>query len=572
MSAIEAETAAAAARPSALRSPTLWTGLAAVGWTAFLYDTEPDWFYFLPVAAVWAGLTAVIFAVTGRWRFAALAAGLVFLAINAAARLKFAMVAMSLHVFDALFHASLTQLEFFVHTFPKVAGAAAALIVGAIALLVAVWRREPRSGLGWRARAGAALGVCLAAAPATLLFGAYNTDFFNDRRHGLSSFLSSFRDLPDLWRNGALIETAGLPASPVAAPPLACKPAGKAPHIILFLNESGLPPGVYPGLPFAEEAAAQFRSIDGTQRRLRVETFGGATWLSDFSTLTGLSTRDLGSMRNFAAPFTTGRLAHALPAYLKACGYDTTAIYPVPGEFGGTARFYRSIGFDRVVDQAIHKAPTDQERDAFYYDVALGRLAEAKGSGRPQFISLASMATHAPWDFRLAPEAVKRGEKLVWSGDRDYDEFMWRLVLGARDRAAFKQALAERFPGEPFLIVSYGDHQPALKKIPLRDPTALAGDGRWAQLTPTSIAFETYYQIDAVNFAPRMPPQDIAILDIPNLSTILVDAARLPRDAWFDRRADLIERCGGLYATCPDRQAVVEFQTWLVAAGWLRAQ
>ena len=40
----------------------------------------------------------------------------------------------------------------------------------------------------------------------------------------------------------------------------------------------------------------------------RVETFGGATWLSDFSTLTGLSTRDLGSIRNFAAPFTTGRL------------------------------------------------------------------------------------------------------------------------------------------------------------------------------------------------------------------------------------------------------------------------
>ena len=36
-------------------------------------------------------------------------------------------------------------------------------------------------------------------------------------------------------------------------------------------------------------------------RRLRVETFGGGTWLSDFSALTGLSTNLFGSMRNFAA-------------------------------------------------------------------------------------------------------------------------------------------------------------------------------------------------------------------------------------------------------------------------------
>ena len=85
-------------------------------------------------------------------------------------------------------------------------------------------------------------------------------------------------------------------------------------------------PGVYPGVVFPEETKPLFRSFDGKVRRLRVETFGGATWLSDFSALTGLSTWSFGSLRNFVAPFMTGRLKHSLPAYLKACGYDVTLL------------------------------------------------------------------------------------------------------------------------------------------------------------------------------------------------------------------------------------------------------
>lgn len=575
MSAIETPAPVATAQPpvTVSRAAPIWTGALGLAWAAFLWDTEPDWFYFLPVTAVWLGLSGLVWAVSRRWRFAALTIALLFLLINAASRFKFAMVAMTLHVFDVMFHASLTQAEFFFHTFPKTAWSAAALLVASAALLTLVWRRERPTRWSWRRRWAAALGLAACAAPATLLFDAYNVDFFNPRRHGLSSFLASFRDVPQLFRNVALVETAGLPATLPTAPPIACAPTAKPPHIVLFLMESGLPPGVYPELPFAEETAALFRSVDGTQRRLRVETFGGATWLSDFASLTGLSTRDLGTLRNFAAPFMTGRLAHSLPAYLKACGYDTTAIYPVPGEFGGTARFYSSLGFDRVIDQDIHKAPTDVERDAFYYGVALKRFEAARGSGRPQFIALSSMATHAPWDFRHSPQDMRGGERTYWSGDPLFDEYMWRLVLGARDRVAFKKDLARLFPGESFLIVAYGDHQPGMNKLPLRGAADIAGDGKWTALAPTSRAFETFWQVDAVNYAPKMPPAgDPPILDIPLLSTMVVDAARLPRDAVFERRAALIEACEGAYATCPDRQRVVDFQTWFVSQGWLKTQ
>ena len=40
------------------------------------------------------------------------------------------------------------------------------------------------------------------------------------------------------------------------------------------------------------------------------------------------------------------------------------------------------------------------------------------------------------------------------------DEFLRRQTLSARDYAAFLERLKKDFPGEPFLILRYGDHQP----------------------------------------------------------------------------------------------------------------
>jgi phosphoglycerol transferase MdoB-like AlkP superfamily enzyme len=570
VSAIEAPQGATLAQSPLESRLGVWlTAGLGILWALFLYDTEPDWFNFLPVAAIYLALTALVFALTKRWRFAALSVAFVFLFINAAARVKFAMVAMALHIFDVMFHASLTQAAFFYATFPKIAwGATLAVALGGAAL-VWLWKRE--RPVGWSAgwRLGALGLVWLAAAPTMPIFSVYGADYFHDHRHGLSAFFNSFRDLPALWRHVALVETGPLPETAAEPPPIVCKPGEKPPHIVLFLSESTMPPGVYPNLPFPEETKPFFTSADGAIRRLRVETFGGATWLTDFASLTGLSTRDLGSMYNFVMPFMTGRLRHALPQYLSACGYDTSVIYPVPGEFGGTGRFYKSVGFDTVVDQHLHKAPTDQERDAFYYGQAIKRIEAGRAAGRPQFVALSSMGTHAPWDFRLDPKALKPGERTTWTGDAEMDEYFWRLVLAARDREAFKKELAAKFPGEKFLIVAYGDHQPALKKLPLRDAAEMAGDGKWTELSPVAKAFETYYQIDGVNYAPKLTKDDGRILDISNLSTVLIEAARLPRDEYVERRLELLKVCNGLYATCGDRQAVVDFQTWMVARGWL---
>jgi len=527
----------------------------------------------LLVAAVFFGSFAVVFALTGRRWFSLSLVVLFNVTVFLCSMLKFSMVAMNLHAYDALFYLfSLAQLNFFWQTFPLYAAIAIVGLTALVALLLTLWRRErPVSigGLRYAALGVAGLAVAGGSGAAIAERGA---TFFDPNRHVFSAFISSLADIPQLLSaRGYLQITAQASLAPIPADAIVCRPDGTPPDIVLFLDESVMPSGVYPQITYPEEAKRFFSSFDGRTHKLRVETFGGGTWLTDFSALTGLSTSMFGTMRNFAAQLTTGRLRHSLPQYLKACGYDTTIIYPSLAEFAGSAKFYRSIGFDRVIDRAVHKAPDERQRDAFYLN-EVRRVVDAAGAGgqkrKPQFIVASSMSPHSPWNFRFAPEAVKPGEVTRWNADPEIDEYLWRIVLAKRDRDAFRADLKRAYPDQPFLFVNYGDHQPALTRLPLANAQDIANTGAW-QLDLTSRAFTTYYAINAQGFTPRIEMPKASILEVPHLATLTIAAAGLPLDPVYARRLRLLEHCDGLYATCADRGALMAFQRWLVEAGWI---
>lgn len=547
--------------------------LAGIAAAIFIIATEEQLASALLVIAVFAGLSGLMFALTRRPGFAFVATAIVFLVAFAASAFKFGVVAMNLHVYDAIFYLfSAAQISFFLQTFQSAAlGLAAGLAIafGALALL---WRceRARAPGRGGLALALAvSLGVTAGAAGLLIKRG---SPFFNENQNVYSAFIASFGDLPALSKARGYLEMsaqAGISGGRPEA--IVCNLVTNPPDIVLTLNESAMPPGVYPQLAYPPEALPLFESFDGRIHKLRVETFGGGTWLSDFSALTGLSTNMFGSMRNFALQLTAGRLRHTLPQYLKACGYETTLIYPSLAEFAGSARFYRAIGFDRVIDRQAHKAPDERQRDAFYYDQVRKVFDNARRqqNARPQFIVVSTMSNHSPWNFRFAPEAVAPGDNMRWTGNAEFDEYLWRLVLARRDRDAFRADLARRYPGKPFLFVGYGDHQPALARLPLENAQDLADKGSAWQLDPTSRAFDTYYSIEGLSFTPRIAMPDAPIVEIPHLATLTVAAAGLPLDGVYQRRWWLMETCKGLYTSCADKGAVLSFQRWLVDAGWM---
>jgi len=550
-----------------------WSLPAALSvWLAFLFAVEGGILPRALVAAFFLGCWGAVYAFSRRPWFSLAFVTFVFAAVYLCSLLKFSIVAMNLHAYDALFYLfSLAQLNFFWQTFPGYALVALAGVGGLVGLMAVFWLREAPHPLG-RLRSGAVALVALCAAGGSaIVIVERGATFFDQNRHIFSAFIASLGDVPQLVRERGYLEMSAQASLVQSVETITCRPEATPPDIVLFLNESVMPPGVYPELVFPEETKPFFKSFDGRIHAMRVETFGGGTWLTDFSALTGLSTTMFGNMRNFAAQLTTGRLRHTLPQYLKACGYDTTIIYPSLAEFAGSARFYRSIGFDQVIDRKVHKAPDERQRDAFYYE-QVRKVIDGAGAGpgrRPQFIVASSMSPHSPWNFRFAPEAVRPGEQLRWNADPETDEYLWRIVLAKRDRDAFRADLARAHPQRPFLFVSYGDHQPALSRLPLANAAEIADKGSAWQLDPASRAFKTYYAIEGMGFAPRVQMPDAPVLEVPHLATLTVAAAGLPLDAVYARRLRLLHHCNGLYMGCADRGAVMAFQRWLVDMGWI---
>jgi hypothetical protein len=545
---------------------------AVVGWGAFLWYGEPEPLLLFSVLAIHLSSFLLLTSLLRRPRVAFTISTLLLLAIFVASRAKFALVAMNLHAYDLAFYVSSAPVEFFFSAYPRQAWLMILALTMSATALFFVWRRDVPRSFTLRRRMqlfGAAFVMAFAG---HLPLADRNADFFNERHFALSSFITSLGDLPQLFSNHGFIEVAPRPTiPPVVASAITCKPSTTPPDIVLFLNESAMPPGVYPGMAYPPELDLFFKSQDGRVHPLRVETFGGGTWLSDFTALTGLSTYAFGTTRNFVANFMSGRLRHSLPQYLKACGYETAIIYPASAGFAGVGRFYEAIGFDRVIDTSIHRAPDQRQRDAFYLN-EVAKIIEAKSDQtprKPKFVVASSMSTHSPWDFRFAPEAQRETDQLRWNTDVEFDEYLWRLVLAKRDRDQFRERLNKSVPDTKILYVGYGDHQPALAKIPLADNRAIADEGRSWQLDKTSKAFETYFSIDAKGFTPRIPGAHHEITEISYLPVITIQAAGLPLDPVMTRRAWLFDHCKGLYATCPDRASVLAFQRWLVDSRWI---
>ena len=143
------------------------------------------------------------------------------------------------------------------------------------------------------------------------------------------------------------------------------------------------------------------------------------------------------------------------------------------------------------------------------------------------------------------------------------NEYLRRLGLAFGDYQFFLSELGKRFPGQRFLIVGYGDHQPMITE-PLI--SALEGDG----VPPLqSLKFMTYYSVVGVNYAPPQLPK-VEVLDIPYLASLVLFLARVPLSEAHAARLDLLQICSGRYAGCSEKEKIAAFQRRLVASGLLK--
>ncbi len=294
-------------------------------------------------------------------------------------------------------------------------------------------------------------------------------------------------------------------------------PADGRPDIFIVLEESTLPPatlrpGVVPQILFASNAARS--------GPLRVHTWAGGTWKTEFSLVAQMRPQEFGDDGEYVFHQLPGRVKRSVFTALKAQGYRTMVFYPVPGYFLNARAFYESVGVDAFYDPqslGLGSGWNWKTSDTALYEAMLRKIGD---TGGPVVALMLTINQHGPHD-ALKP----------------IDDYLARFSESDAAYGGFLKALEVR--GRRAGVVAFGDHQPEFTADVISDHAA------W---------FFTGYDIRCVNFAcanvsgaaPKAQPLDVTMLAPVALQEFgfgLDDLSEYQRTVFQDCVAD-IAGCG----------------------------
>src|SRR5262249_19463962 len=185
----------------------------------------------------------------------------------------------------------------------------------------------------------------------------------------------------------------------------------------------------------------------------------------------------------------------------------------------------------------------------------------------PLFVFVYLAANHFPWDERYRPELTPGWQDL--GNSPEVDEYVRRQTMSAHDYKDFVARLTREFPGEPFLLVRFGDHQPDFAKRiiePELDEDSIAR--RVQAHDPRD--FTTYYAIDAITFDRVDLSSALDTLEAPYLPLVIQEAAGLPLDPSFLEQKKILQRCDGAFYLCGGGAEARRFNRLLIDAGLIK--
>jgi hypothetical protein len=368
----------------------------------------------------------------------------------------------------------------------------------------------------------------------------------------LSSFMASLIDISSWWRTDSLrfIDIANDPLDIRIGVPTGKRtdePAGR-PDLMMIQHESVFDPRIF-GLPIDADIARFFSPSTGLSGQLNVEIYGGGSWQTEFSMLTGLSARSFGADSYFIFKKGAGRFQHSLPLSLLQLGYRTMLVAGCRRNFMNYDAFYESVGVkDRVFIDDLPK-PFDVEgyektgSDAMFFEATRRLVAErCTDDTAPLLTIVLTNFNHGPhFQRRVAPDSfdAARAFALESLEDTQYGEYYARLAETAASWDRLRTDLGRLDPERQMLAIHYGDHQPVLTRR-IERGLKLTEDNRRH--------LKTFYAIEGINMEPvAMPVPPGAPLDVAFLGTMALQAAGLPLDWIFATRAGLFYDCGSAY-------------------------
>lgn len=502
--------------------------------------------------ALVAALAGLLFLASRRLAFSVYVAWMSIGFVTVVSAIKFRMKGFSLHFYDAVFVSRDPDvyrflLGSYLHLILPVVIALALGIAAAILL----FRIDRKSGWSVSTRV-LVLAALVVLVPLTFPAEASKDRYFYymQGRH-MSAFFVSLLDLRNLVVEPAFEKRLQAVApQPPFADTVDCGDRTNLPDVFFVLSESQSDPGNFPRIRGGAGFLQRFAPKAGTPRPMQVETFGGGTWITNLSLMTGLSATDFGWRSPYLTITLQDEVAGALPEVLTRCGYRTAVMTPMDYAFVNEGPFLKSIGFETVLDIKDIAAPFYHLRDNFYYHAAEAFIARhRREDGRPLFLEIQTMFPHSPYEGRMEPDLKVDGEP--FSSDFQANEYLRRMAVARRDFQDFLDNRQADAGDRGAVVLEFGDHQSSATK-PFID--AIAGDDALA--TPGSLAYRTFYTVTTFNHPLRHPMPEMGPLDVGFLGASLLDAAGLPMSPVMTDLVRLRDRCGGKFHGCQDRATV----------------
>ena len=326
-----------------------------------------------------------------------------------------------------------------------------------------------------------------------------------------------------------------------------CGSSRNEPDLFLILAESQASPLIFPQISTPKEVVDSYRSGDGTIKSLYVETVGGGTWMTNFSVLTGLSTADLDWQAAYVTSLLEDKVKGALPELLARCGYRTVSISPMEYMAMHEGPFLKSIGFQEIYAAEALGIKPMTVRDKDYYAFAERLIEEHRHTdGRPLFLHMQTMYSHAPYDNVLLPSPSD--PQHAYSDRPDTNEYMRRVAIARTDLQAFQEKRKTTPGPNGSVVAEFGDHQ----SVATRDMMLASHPGKPILTDFRSPIYETYFAVRAydteVDYSLLRQPEDAAFL-----GARLIAAAQLPTSPLYDDLLEQSERCAGRFHTCAER-------------------
>ena len=378
----------------------------------------------------------------------------------------------------------------------------------------------------------------------------------------ITNFFVNFSDsdvrMPDMADDAVAEQDWGATASgfPAATP----HTPENYPDIVQVLEESTFNPSNFTQCNIPECRVGMFKADARTRATgpLRVHTFGGGTWVSEFATLTGMPQDIFGPGGMYAPYVLAPHVQDSLPRQLQRLGYLTIAIYPTNGSFLNGRNAYTAYGFDQFYDAGQLGLTEWEETDAQMFAAAKRVYDKVRKPGQPVFVMILTLAQHGPHDtdpLSSLPAPFNKGllKGLPTRESLNFNTYLSNLHNSDVAMRGLEHDFLDR--GQPTVIVHFGDHQPSFSGL-IRDMPRT-----WPAALEPYKDYLTYYMIKS-NFQgaplPRYPVLDIALLP-----SMVLQAADLPTDPYFSAAIALRTRCNGLYTDCAQPELVKSYHAWI---------